>query len=146
LRVLPGTRVVQAGRRGAGQREGVIEFPIGEESGIAGDGRAVELQLELAVEIESEGVIFAFTHWVPRLFPQEVVENAGFSGQKAQTPCRNDRAIWEIRVHTDGTDTEQRQRADYFNVKELPYAEWVWADCFPLKKPALKWPAVRVGS
>jgi hypothetical protein len=90
----------------------------------------VELQLELAVEIEAEGVIFAFTRWVPRLFPQDVVENAGFSGQKAQTPCRNDRAIWEIGVHTDGTDTEQRQRADYFNVKELPNPEWVWADCF----------------
>src|SRR5262245_66062549 len=32
--------------------------------------------------------------------------------------------------HTDGTDTEQRKRADYFNVKELPNPEWVWADCF----------------
>jgi hypothetical protein len=42
----------------------------------------VELQLELAVEIEAEGIILAVTHWVPWLFPQEVVENAGFSGQK----------------------------------------------------------------
>ena len=32
--------------------------------------------------------------------------------------------------HTDGTDTEQRKCADYFNVKEFPNPEWVWADCF----------------
>jgi hypothetical protein len=32
--------------------------------------------------------------------------------------------------HTDGTDTEQQQRADYFNVKEFPNPEWVWADYF----------------
>lgn len=30
------------------QAEGVIEFPIGAESGVAGDGGAVELQLDLA--------------------------------------------------------------------------------------------------
>jgi hypothetical protein len=58
LRVLSGAGVVQAGRRGAGQCEGVIEFAVGQKSGIAGDGRAVEFQLELAVAIESEGVIF----------------------------------------------------------------------------------------
>jgi hypothetical protein len=34
----------------------------------------------------------------PRSFQQEVVGIAGFSGEKAQTPCRNDRAIWEIRA------------------------------------------------
>src|SRR5262249_2209399 len=28
---------------------------------------------------------------------QEVVGNAGFSEGKAQTPCRNERVIWEIR-------------------------------------------------
>jgi hypothetical protein len=40
----------------------------------------------------------AVTHWVPRSFRQEVVGNAGVSGENAQTPCRNDRVIWEIRV------------------------------------------------
>jgi hypothetical protein len=57
----------------------------------------VEFQLELAVEIESEGIILALTHWVPRSFQQETVGNAGFSGENAQTPCRNNKAIWEIR-------------------------------------------------
>ena len=28
------------------------------------------------------------------------------------------------------TRMEQRKRADYFNVKEFPNPEWVWADCF----------------
>jgi hypothetical protein len=58
----------------------------------------VKFQLALTVEIESEGVIFALTHGVPRSLQQEVVGNAWFSEEKAQTPCGNDRAIWEIRA------------------------------------------------
>jgi hypothetical protein len=58
----------------------------------------VEIQLALAVEMESEGVIFALTHWVSRSFQQEVVGNAGFSGEKAQTPCRKPKFIWEMWV------------------------------------------------
>jgi hypothetical protein len=79
------------------QCEDVIEFALGEEFGIAGDGRAVEFELELAVEMEAEGVLVAVTHWVPRSLEQQVVGNAGFSGEKAQTPFRNDRVIGEIR-------------------------------------------------
>jgi hypothetical protein len=82
----------------AGQTEGVVELTIGEKSGVTGDGRAVELQLDLAVEINAQGVIVAVTHWVPRPFRQNVVGNAGFSREKAQTPCRSGRVIWEIRV------------------------------------------------
>src|SRR5262249_37610677 len=96
-RVLPRAGVVQTSRRRAGQSEGVVEFPIGEESGVTGDGRAVKRQLDLAVEVNAQGVLGTVTHWVPRSFRQEVVGNAGFSGEKAQTPCRNDRVIWEIR-------------------------------------------------
>jgi hypothetical protein len=59
----------------------------------------MEFQLEVAVEIEAEGVILAVTHGVPRSFQQAVVGNAGFSKEKAQTSCRNDKAIWEIRVY-----------------------------------------------
>jgi hypothetical protein len=57
----------------------------------------VELQLDLAVEVNAQGVIVAVTHRVPRSFRQKAARNAGFSREKAQTPCRNDRAIWEIR-------------------------------------------------
>jgi len=45
-----------------GQSEGIIEFPIGKESGVTGDGGAVELRLELAVEIDAERVIVAVTN------------------------------------------------------------------------------------
>ena len=55
LLVLSEAGVVQDGRGRTGQFEGVVEFTIGEKSGIAGDGRAVEFQLELAVEFEAEG-------------------------------------------------------------------------------------------
>jgi hypothetical protein len=65
LGVLSGARVVQAGGGVACQCEGVIELAVGEESGVAGDGRAVEFQFELVVKTESEGIILALTHWVP---------------------------------------------------------------------------------
>jgi hypothetical protein len=93
LGVLPGPGILQAARCCPGQPGGIIEFPLGEESGVTGDGGAVELQLDQAVEIDSQGVLSAVTHWVPRPFQQGVVGNAGVSGEKAQTPCRNDRAI-----------------------------------------------------
>jgi hypothetical protein len=92
--------VVQAAGRGVGQSQGVVEFPIDEEPGVTGNGRAVELQFDLTVEVNAQGVILAVTHWVPLSFRQEVVGNAGFSREKAQTPCRNDRTIWEIRVNS----------------------------------------------
>ena len=98
LGVLPGAGVVQASHRRAGQSEGVVEFPIGEESSVTRDSGPVELQPDVAVEIDSQGVLLAVTHWVPRSFRQEVVRNAGFSRENAQTPCQNDRAIWEIRA------------------------------------------------
>ena len=79
------------------QPESVVEFTICEESGVTGNGRTVELQLDLAVEVNAQGVILAATHRVPLSFRQEVVGNAGFYRRKAQTPCRNDRAIWVIR-------------------------------------------------
>src|SRR5262249_38078572 len=44
--------------------------------------------------------------------------------------CDGGQTLRGTLFHTDGTDTEQRKRADYFNVKELPNPEWVWADCF----------------
>jgi hypothetical protein len=40
----------------------------------------VELQIDLAVEIDAQGVMVAVTHWFPLSFRQEVVENAGFPG------------------------------------------------------------------
>src|SRR5262245_46313030 len=46
--------------------------------------------------------------------------------------------------HTDGTDTEQRQHADYFNVKEFPNPEWVWADCFHGKQFVTRFVCVMV--
>jgi len=46
------------------QTEGVVEFAIGEQSGIGGDPGAMELQLHAAVEIEPERTIDRFTRWI----------------------------------------------------------------------------------
>jgi hypothetical protein len=80
--VLPRAGVKQVARGRAGQSEGVVEFPIGEESGVTGNSRAVELQLDVTVEVNAQGVMLAVTHWVPRSFRQEVVGNAGFSRKR----------------------------------------------------------------
>src|SRR5262249_4184850 len=114
-RVLPRAGVVQTSRRRAGQSEGVVEFPIGEESGVTGDGRAVKRQLDLAVEVNAQGVLGTVTPWVPRAFRQEVVGNAGFSGEKAQTPCRNDRVIWEIRDQQTASHDSSSDRTEAFS-------------------------------
>jgi hypothetical protein len=62
LGVLAGAGVVQAAGRGAGQSEGVVEFAVGKEPGVTGNGRAVELQLDLTVEVNALGVILTVTH------------------------------------------------------------------------------------
>jgi hypothetical protein len=41
----------------AGSRAGVVEFPVGKESDATGDGRAMELQLDVAVEIDSAPMV-----------------------------------------------------------------------------------------
>ena len=43
------------------QTKCVIKLAIGQQSGIGGDTRTVELQLEAAVEIKPESIRFAFT-------------------------------------------------------------------------------------
>jgi hypothetical protein len=47
-----GARVDQRIGGQRGQAERVVEFPECEQAGIGGDGRAVELQLQAAVEVE----------------------------------------------------------------------------------------------
>src|SRR5262249_15161162 len=69
-----------AGR--AGQFDGVVEFPIDKEPGVTADGRAVELQFHLAVEVNALGVLVAASHWVPRPFRQEAVGKLGFPGER----------------------------------------------------------------
>lgn len=55
LGVAAGAGIAQATCRRRGQVEGLNEFAIGEESGITGDGGAVELQFELVVEVNAQG-------------------------------------------------------------------------------------------
>ena len=52
------------------ETEGLVEFTVGEQSGIGGDAGTVELQLETAVEIEPRSVRFRFTLWVRQDCPR----------------------------------------------------------------------------
>src|SRR5262249_51025007 len=98
LGVLAGAGVVPAAGCGAGQLKGVVEFAVGKESGVTGDGRAVELQLDWAVGIDAQGVMVAVTHEVPRSEWQRIIGTAGISGVSAQISCRTPKGIWEMWV------------------------------------------------
>jgi hypothetical protein len=47
-----------------GQRKGVVEFAVGQQTGVGSDPAAVELRPQAAVEIDPQGTIIRFTRWV----------------------------------------------------------------------------------
>ena len=47
--------------RHCGQVEGIVEFAIGEETGVRGDARAVELQFQSAVKTGPKWAVIRFT-------------------------------------------------------------------------------------
>ena len=62
--VLARAAVNQVLPRDSRQAERIIEFAIGQQSGIGGDAGTVELQLEAAVEIEPKSIGLRFTRWL----------------------------------------------------------------------------------
>jgi hypothetical protein len=57
-----GPCVVQLVSGRVGELEGVVEFAVGQESGIAGDVGAVEFETEAAIELGSKWLGLAVTH------------------------------------------------------------------------------------
>jgi hypothetical protein len=51
-----------------------------------------------------------------------MVRNAGFSREMAQTPCRNDLAIWEIRASTLTAFNPSRRKAVFKTDRSLTAA------------------------
>jgi hypothetical protein len=98
LSILAGSMVLQFTCRGAGQIEGVVEFAVGQQSGIAGDLGPEEAEPETAVESGSKGLGWAVTHEVCSSNWQEVVGNPGIRRVLAQLSCRFRFLLWEIRV------------------------------------------------
>jgi hypothetical protein len=62
--VLPGACVGQHLTCHCPETEDIVEFAIGEQSGIGGDPRAMKLKLQATVEIEPQRAINRFTRWV----------------------------------------------------------------------------------
>jgi hypothetical protein len=58
----PSVREAVAGHRG--QAERLVEFPVGKQSGVRGDGRTAKLEHQPAVEIEPENLTSRFTRRV----------------------------------------------------------------------------------
>lgn len=84
---------------GCGVRElqGVVEFAIGEQSGIAGDVGAVEFETQAAVELGPKWVALAVTHQESLSRRQETSEKPGEQEVFAQFLCQKQGLISEIR-------------------------------------------------
>ncbi len=73
---------------GSGQIERVVEFAVGQESGIAGDLGPEEAEPETAVELRPQRLGRTVTHDVGSANGQEVVRNTGNRRVPAQLSCR----------------------------------------------------------
>ena len=71
------------------KNEGVVEFATGEESGVAGYSRAIELQFDLAIEMNAEWVVLAVNLWVSRTLQQERIGITGIPIVPALIPRQN---------------------------------------------------------
>jgi hypothetical protein len=47
-----------------GQHKGVVEFAVGQPTGVGSDPATVKLQPQAAVEIDPQGTVIRFTRWV----------------------------------------------------------------------------------
>jgi len=47
-----------------GQPERVVQFPVGQQASVGGNTAAMELELQATVEIDPQGTVIRFTHWV----------------------------------------------------------------------------------
>ena len=70
--VLAGARVNEIVANHVGQPERVIEFTIGEQSGVGGDPGAMKPELQAAVEIKPQRPVLRFTRRVRHLFRLKV--------------------------------------------------------------------------
>src|SRR5918998_672644 len=95
--ILAGSRVLQLSGGRGGEVEGVVEFAVGQQSGIAGDVGAVEFEAEAAVELGSKWLGLAVTHRESLSGRHESSENPGKPGSFAQVLCQNQGLIREIR-------------------------------------------------
>ncbi len=68
LAVLARARVNEFIADHQGQAEGIIEFAIGQQSGVGRNSRTVELQLQAAVKIQPQWPTFGVTRRVTRVF------------------------------------------------------------------------------
>ena len=82
--ILSGTRVLQFRGGRLGEDEGIVEFAVGQQSGIAGHLGAEESEPETAVELGSERLGLSVTHEDRPSFRKEKVRNPGISRVLAQ--------------------------------------------------------------
>jgi hypothetical protein len=95
-RVMTGPRAVERIDSRVGELEGVIEFAVCQQAGVAGCFGAVEFEAEAAVELGSERLGLAVTHQRTLSNWQECAEDSGKHGVQAQLSCRDHGLIWEI--------------------------------------------------
>jgi hypothetical protein len=96
---VPARRVIK--RRGAHlirQAEGVVEFPIGQQSGIGRNAGSVKFQLDATVEIDPQDVFLSVTHGISHSLRREGAEGTCFSRIWRKSLAAGDNVIWEMRA------------------------------------------------
>ena len=91
------TRILQVFCAQRSQPEHLIEFAVGEQSGIRGDLTTEEFQLQQAVETDPQIALLAVTHWVSLSAGHELAEDPCFSEVLRKSHAEDWELIWGIR-------------------------------------------------
>ena len=62
--ILPGTHIRELLARHRTEAERVVEFTVGEQTGVRGNNRTAKLEHQPAVKVELERLAARFTRWV----------------------------------------------------------------------------------
>ena len=98
MAVLPDAGTQQRVDGRGGQSKGVVELATGEEFGVAGDSRAIELQFDLAIEMNAEWVVLAVNLWVSRTLQQEGIGIIGIPNVPAKITGKTPKSAEESRL------------------------------------------------
>src|SRR6059058_3756395 len=85
------------------QVQRVIQFPIDQQSRVAGDFRAVEFELETAVKSHPKSILAAFTHWILRTPCPQTRKTPAFMRPNGNSLYVESTAIREIRDNSPST-------------------------------------------
>src|SRR5262249_30116894 len=87
-----------------GQAECVVEFAIGQQSGIGRHHRAAKLKHQTAIEIQPKSIRFRFTRWFRHRRPRSIQDKLLIAISESRTPRRNSAGECGLNLHPPCTE------------------------------------------